>query len=570
MERSQGDVMGHVAFRFVHPPTIDWQILDSSLIVVANLLSQEVTLRYEDDEDHPYYEPMHVLKFQVLDYLKGSGPSELTIEIPRAWDSPLERGLTWDWEIYDWLDKKQVLEAGKLTLELRSAEWDDRPAVIFLEGPYKSVSMNESQEAVYMLTNNNMLNQTSFAYSIDTLSRAWLPADDGTDRAFIVDGKSEPYPVIKEEDLQARINEIQAMLDGGDGSQEYINCVTSKLQSPWYFTNRKAISPRVATISSGAPAGTEIGRYERDGPPDPNVKWYFTGEGSNLFEVSREGSNDYYRTARPLIGGLYKLRKHAQHEQHKICGYRRTYDDPGYTPWNVTVENPQKTLHEAYFDPNETNHDEIYPNKIDLYGMPIEIEGLEWIDGKVTLTLNEHAHFNGQLEIIGFDGSTRLALRFTDSIYDADANKFSWAVEEQPWEEGEELMLRIWTPEPEPNLPYSPSPTNVEAKIVRLNDYEEGKDYQTCDVRISWDGDSSGIRLFNVFLKQGIGTYEHLGSVEVSPGRAIGPITSKIEGLWFFCYIWRSFDRRRHNLCERYRGNHRRNAETWCGKFTQK
>ena len=75
-----GGMHGSTSFLFDRPPTLDWQILDSERIVIANFVSATAAVETLPPET-PGYRPMHVLRFRASEYLKGTGPSEFTVEV---------------------------------------------------------------------------------------------------------------------------------------------------------------------------------------------------------------------------------------------------------------------------------------------------------------------------------------------------------------------------------------------------------------------------------------------------------------------------------------------------------
>ena len=77
-------------------------------------------------------------------------------------------------------------------------------------------------------------------------------------------------------------------------------------------------------------------------------------------------------------------------------------------------------------------------------GTATEITGLEWSNNQVVLTLGTHVSLSGYvLEFIALDGSVSLSL-FTDSAtVDSTAGTYSWPMTSQPWEDGDQLMVRI-------------------------------------------------------------------------------------------------------------------------------
>ena len=167
-----------VLFRFVDPPPLDWQILDSDVIVVANFVS--ATAGVDTYEGPPAaYLPMHTLQFRASQYLKGTGPTEFTVEVLDYGPHTPPSG---------YLNREHVLDLARSSLEARNTQWDSRTGVLFLKGPLAAaseVSTDSSSRSpqsepagVFHLTNNDLLNQSAFQYTVDTLSRDWLPASE--------------------------------------------------------------------------------------------------------------------------------------------------------------------------------------------------------------------------------------------------------------------------------------------------------------------------------------------------------------------------------------------------------
>ena len=111
-----------VSFRFVDPPPLDWQILDSDVIVVANFVSATAGVdTYEGPP--PAYLPMHTLQFRASQYLKGTGPAEFTVEVlDYGPHTPLS----------GYLNRDYVLDLARSSLEARNIQWDSRTGVLFL------------------------------------------------------------------------------------------------------------------------------------------------------------------------------------------------------------------------------------------------------------------------------------------------------------------------------------------------------------------------------------------------------------------------------------------------------
>ena len=146
------------------PPSLEEQV-GSAVIVRATLVS--VTPGAETmpsgEGVAPTYRPMQTLRFTVHEYLKGSGPAEAIVVV---------RG-----------DHTYLTEAeARRAASRRNSTWDEREAVLFLDplsGAAGGASgMSQSTRDLTFFLNNHT--DTPFDYSVDTLSRVWLPATDAS------------------------------------------------------------------------------------------------------------------------------------------------------------------------------------------------------------------------------------------------------------------------------------------------------------------------------------------------------------------------------------------------------
>ena len=466
--------MAHSEFRLTRPPSLDWQIVASTAIVLVSHISTMAAVEIVPT-DPPVYRPMHVLRFSVSEYLKGTGPNEITVEV--ADTSP-------QWLIErpkEYATQAKALASATALINGHNSKWDNRSAVLFLSGPYRSVATHtdgdsgasgaSSATVVYTLTNNDGTAQDSFNYTVDTLSRAWLPASSASttgargasDTEFLTDVDGQPPAAIALTDLRSRISVIETDLNAGDGSQAYIGCVNSKYIRPWYYEGWIPAEPKQGTLSSGAAAGSEFGirLYPGGDINYQQATWYFTGQQADKFEVADvdddnvdgTGIHYSYRANRPLIAGSYELRLHGRVAQDIPCQHFKTWDPPGYFPWEVSVTARPGSLHEAFFDPvtvgtsvkADGSNGVLKPTSFTVGGTSTEITSLEWSNNQVVLTLGAHVSLSGQvLEFIELDGSVLLSLLADEATSNSTAGTYTWSMPTQPWENGDKLMLRIW------------------------------------------------------------------------------------------------------------------------------
>ena len=461
-----------VGFRFVDPPPLDWQILDADAIVVANFVSATAGVdTYEGPP--PAYLPMHTLNFTATQYLKGTGPTQFTVEVlDYGPHTPLS----------GYLNREYVLDLARSSLEARNTQWDSRTGVLFLKGPLAAaseVSTDSSSRSpqsepagVFHLTNNALLNQSAFQYTVDTLSRDWLPASEATssdsrstDSDYITDGSKTPPPTIAMSALRNRISEIDTLLNSGDDSEAFRTCIDRTLRSPYHTRDWEPTIFKTGQLASGAPAGTQFGVRELGSVLPPGGQYedfeiYLTGEHSDLFNSTttdddsepRNGFTYHFKTTRPLVAGQYQLHEHYQLWAEKPCNHRSVHDDPGYSVWDVTVTALAGTLHEAFFDPvtvgtavkADGSNGVLKPTSFTVDGTATELTSLEWSSNQVVLTLGTHVSLSGYvLEFMALDGNIILSLFADDATVDSAAGTYSWPMTSQPWEDGDQLMLRI-------------------------------------------------------------------------------------------------------------------------------
>ena len=190
-------------------PSLEEQIVRSTTIVRATLQSATAAVVAEPDDGG--YRPVQELRFTTHEYLKGTGPATLLVAV---------RG-----------DDTYATEAGAraaadFAIAGRVTTWDSRQGVLFLRTAhptYAPVGSGATDATVaagalaFVLSNPT---QSPWAYSVDTLSRAWLPAENipaegQAPTAFITDGAQSPPATITLADLRAQIRELEAGLAAG-------------------------------------------------------------------------------------------------------------------------------------------------------------------------------------------------------------------------------------------------------------------------------------------------------------------------------------------------------------------
>ena len=462
-------------------PSLDEQVFDSDTIVRATLLSAVAGTESVpgDPGVAPTHRAVNELRFTVHEYLKGSGPSEVVVVVRDEASYPGTVGTF-------------VLEADALgraqeQLQRRRTTWDDREAVLFLRtgGPSQSGGASGGSQRTAQnnpaieFTQSNPVFQTPFDYSIDTLSRAWLPSRDAgatgasrsADREYITDGSASPPPTISLTALRSKIAELETTLAEGAGIEGFRECIRGKIsyervERAYEDTEHSTPSQFEATLASGSAAGTEFFRKGNSASywDTQYVRLWLSGPDMDRFQAlvdddDSDVGNGYDHTlalARPLPAGEYRVTYTMQHEDRFPCNF---IPRSPYGEWTVTVTAPAGTLHEAFFDPvtvgmaveADATNGVLEPTSFtDTNDASATLQSLAYElptgsgSGTVKLQVDPHTGLGGhRLDFIELDGSVSLSLEVDSATVDTANGTLSWPVSSQPWDDGDRLMLRI-------------------------------------------------------------------------------------------------------------------------------
>ena len=444
------------------PPSLEEQMFKSDQVVRASLLSatEGVETVPSGPGVAPTYRAVQELRFTAHEYLKGAGPAEAFIVV---------RGKR------TYLTETEARSAAEAAVSERNTAWDGREGVLFLSTldpayrpPEGSGNAERSNVPAFGFTVYHFKAADEWDYSIDTLSRAWLPSSEsgGTsgnstrssdpgDQTFITDVSTSPPTVISLADLRAEITVFEAMMAAGSGTAGFEKCVGHRIG---HERHRRAVpwTPfrEDAMLNSGSGAGTEIDRELRNDRFPGYDRFWLTGPSMNLFQTQLEdddsdpvtGYDQTISTVRPLPAGVNTFKRHWQTYSQIPCNF----DDASYRDWTVTVTAPAGTLHEAFFDPvtigsavgADGSNGVLEPAGFSVGGTATSISGLKWENGVVTMTLSPSVSLAGhRAEFIGLDGSLVLTLLFDDA--QAQGGTLTWTVADKPWGDGDLLMLRI-------------------------------------------------------------------------------------------------------------------------------
>ena len=447
-----------------YPPTYSGQTSIEERIINADVVARVRMVSVEGGVGDGYYSgsqtlhtPVMRFRFRVLEYLKGSGGSEIVGVVPEH-DSAFATAA----------EARAMIPS---LLSGRDTRWDDREAVVFLV----------SEAGGYRLGYVGYAGDDSFTVA-SRWSKKWLPEATATspqgasgasgDKRFLLDdpssggasgaqaasGASATAPTITLSALKVKVAELQSEIDAGGGSEEYRTCLAGRYFLDrvyrWKVAQGKQPYRFETYVDSGMPAGSQA---DKDGPWAPTASGYWLGgRDKDLFTVvttTPAGRPDRVLhdviTARPLPVGEYRMNFHVLRPDELICGGWSEFvkNTGGY--W-VRVTAPTGTLHEAFFDPvaigaavgADGANGVLKPAAFTVGGASATITSLKWESGAVTMELSPSASLAGHaVDFIALDGSVTTTLSFDAATQSGGA--LTWTVAAQPWNAGDLLMLRI-------------------------------------------------------------------------------------------------------------------------------
>ena len=462
---------GAASIAYLGPTSIEERILASPVIVRVRLDS--TTAKVESGTTYRGMKSIAVLEFSfsVLEYLKGSG----TNDIVALWAAPF-------------FDTQEEAEAALPTIAAaRDTRWDDREAIIFLQ--YSATYLPSTLQAGRFFFSGEHLvgGIPDDYYSLASRgNKLWLPAEaalgassqlSGDQQRFLMDmpPATGTAPTITLGEIKTRIAAVAAKLDAGDGSEEYTECVQRTYRREG--DDRHSIETggdgyfyRIPDLDSGLASLSVV--YETlayAGLPNQRAEVWLDGGDEDLFSVefsggvpydfSGDGTNDSIEyaqrvvSARPLPSGVYRTHYNNRDAHFVPCaGYASRYE------WTVTVNTPEATLHEAFFDPvtagtavaaDATNGVLKPASFTDANGASATVQRIEWEagtgeTGTVKLKVSPHTGVADHIvDFIALDGSVPLSLDVSEATVDAANRTLSWTVPSQPWQDGHQLMVRI-------------------------------------------------------------------------------------------------------------------------------
>ena len=410
--------------------------------------------------------------FSVQEYLKGSGADNIVAV----------------WESSPIFDTQQEAEAALPAIAAaRDPQWDDREAIVFLQNSQTYLTSTQEADRYYLTWQHEIDSDDKYSLA-SRHNKLWLPAAamgeapqaTGDQQRFLTDvpPPEGTAPTTTLAEIKTRIAAVTTKLAAGDGSEEYTECV--RLAYQYEGDDRYSIQTgggglfsRTLDHELGSGLAVSSVVYEESpvfgSLPDNKGRTWLDGGDADLFGVefgdavpydfSGDGTNDsiYFArrvvSTRPLPLGAYRFHFNDVWALFDPCdGYTIRYE------WTVTVNAPAGTLHEAFFDP-VTDGSAVAADSVngvlkpatftDANGASATLERIAWEpgtgeSGAVKLKVNPHTGLTDHaVDLIALDGSVALSLKIADATVDAANRTLSWTVASQPWEDGDELMLRV-------------------------------------------------------------------------------------------------------------------------------
>ncbi len=460
-------------FEYYGPTTLEERIAGADAIIRARLLS--VVAVSERVTGRTGYFAALDYKFQVLEYLSGSGASDVV-------------GVVHDTS-REFQSAAGAVSAANALKDNRDTQWDDREAVVFLIGDHPELA-SLSQANRYRL---GSIFAGGDYYTVASLTgKRWLPAasageapgaggaSGSGEQSFLLDkplpasggasgesGQSEPAPTITLADMKAKIAAIDQEVTAGGGTEAYKDCLylkhkwerevlyrKEKLGGSYHYIRYDE------SIGSGLAAGilsytseyAPVALREETRPAPHDNSWgenRLAGRDAGLFHARWPGESV---TARPLPAGVYRFYWFYLPPDGIICN-AIPEDEMKRKEVFVTVTAPAGTLHELFFDPvtvgsavaADAANGTLKPTAFTgAGGASATIGRIAYESGQVKIKVTPVTALASQVvDVIELDGAGSLSLSVANATVDAANNTLSWTVSSQPWHNGDTLMVRI-------------------------------------------------------------------------------------------------------------------------------
>ena len=398
------------------------------------------------------------LTFNVLEYLKGSGGTEVK---GIAYGTPFQEVKADTAE--------RAAELARPLLDVRDKRWDEREAIVFLRPPqaleYHS-HLSQQMDHYWLGEVSKWPKSTRQVTVASGEGRAWLPkattSTTGTggrsrsvskEQHFLLEdaaisggsvgassvssSRESTTSSISLTALKAKITSLETEAAASSDAQAYRECIAVTHQAN-RLASGTTYEALLSTVESGLAAGSTVYTYRdavkihlrRFGPTeaaDFGQVWY-EGRDAHLLTYEYPG---HVTVLRPLPAGEYRAFWLGREAKMIICdGYPESLREK--TEHIITVTVPDGTLAEAFYDPVTDG---------DAVTATTTVGTISWETDEVEAALTVGGTAGHVLDFIELDGSVSLSLAIDDAT-DTDGT-LNWPVATQPWENGDQLMLRV-------------------------------------------------------------------------------------------------------------------------------
>ena len=471
-----GELVIHETELLMANPKLEHVVLDAEIIARARLISI-IPSTWENNSGYladPGHYPVLLLRFEPIEFLRGSGGEELTVlVIDDLWKTYPTRML--------------ALERAESWANIgHDDRWDDREALVLLRNFgndwWNNTAVNAHLPAgpLYEFAGDGGTDRDEYAI-VESGTSAWLPAStpggatgasDSAETSYLTDyastsvsgasGQSAPLSLAG---MREMIREIDGLLAKGDGSFDYEECIARMYL---WEANEAAgyIAPFHSAnveLESGLPAGSLVdGEAWVSGGWDGYGKYWSTGRDKDLFlyeaqDPDNDPLNGYYQnvpTTRPIPEGEYRVFLNLQPLSWQPCNF---YPNEAHErlEYVITVTAPAGVLHEAFFDPGDNGGQTVgFDGDNDvgvlkpalIEGRSASIDNLAWEHGQIQMKTSSSIKLSDHvMDFIDLQGEAFLTLSFDDAASESrpGLERRFWDMQDAPWKSGDLLMIRI-------------------------------------------------------------------------------------------------------------------------------
>ena len=445
------------------PSSLEERINMADVVAVVEFEYVRPTVAHFRKTEGTVYRPAIVYSFDVVEYLKGGGEDELT-------------AIVYNSRYYD--TEKEAMEiAEPIPYRAHDRRWERHQSIIFVEEDVvERNGLLTSHDYQFVIAGTGVPRLSNFHIG-NEYNKVWLPAvgvddsalDIGDGMKFLLDDPDkyvyeDEIPTITLGELRKVVESEKAAYDAGvsaHGKELYKACLAEKYLELRFFSQLSYYLHEVEGVPSGLPSGTQI-LNEANWGATPQVDLYSVdfveGDDAALFSVEPV----YFHTVRPIPQGEYRFYwwgygEDPENPIRHACGFDDLPEEfRKLTEVSIKVVGPDDAIYEAFFDPVDVNDDTagfskdngvLDPAAFTIDGVDTKINRIDWSSGKVQVQLTPHSTLAGRhIDFIVLDGSVSLRLDFDDAVEvaaDDGTQSHSWGVCEQPWRDGDKLMIRI-------------------------------------------------------------------------------------------------------------------------------